>query len=98
MTERTTESIMASSTRRKVQATAEKLEQLAARLRDRAARFESPQTRYSAVSIAADIVGEYVQGVGNGGVYLNDLIAEAVELDTERARCADEKKCAEAER
>lgn len=76
---------------RDVDTVARNLERLAGRLRELAQRYESLSLatnvnviRSGAVGIAAEVVNEYTQGVGNNGTHIWQVIRGAQDLDEYR--------------
>lgn len=85
MTERTVDDIEVANLIRITTVVAEKLETLAARLRKEAEHFKRRDLRGGASGVAADIVNDYVQGVGNQGTFLWTIVRDAAVMDARRA-------------
>jgi hypothetical protein len=82
---RTVDDLEVASLIRLTSVTAEKLEILAGRLRKSAEHFKKRDLRGGATGVAADIVNDYVQGVGSQGTFLWSIVRDAAVMDTRRA-------------
>jgi len=82
---------------RSVEVIAHNLERLASRLRTLAGGYQhltvttNPHVlRSGAVGVAAEIINEYTNGVGNNGTHLWDVIRNAQALDDHRREVSDD--------
>lgn len=82
--ERTLESIEVANLVRLASVTAEKLERVAKEIRRHAEYFAKTDLRGGATGVAADIVNDYVQGIGSPGTFLWTIVRDAAELDARR--------------
>lgn len=81
----TDEEVYVRNAQHQAEVVAQKLETLAARLRQLGeSGFNSTNRRTGAVGVAADIVSEFTQGVGNIGTFLWGVVHNAEHLDRYR--------------